>query len=179
MTVGVNSYGSAASVAALTPRFASNGSFDSSTRPTLGQVESWINMASATLNASLANVGFNVPVSQTDVKLSLDMIVVEVVADLVQAANSSGRFFTERALAAGVSPMRAVRKELDDWVSLMAPGLEGLGATRGKSALDRILFRDVDENGKDIIPIFQRDDYQDAAEEARKRVGNEWQEGAR
>ncbi len=85
--------------------------------------------------------------------------MVEVVADLCHAANSTGRFFTKAALERGVSPMRAIRKELAEWVEDQADGLELLGATRTRSLTAGILCRDTDEAGDATFPIFQRDGF--------------------
>ena len=150
MAIGANSYGTAADVAALVPRYTTAGAFGSATRPTLTQVEGWIDSASATLNVILARAGFSVPITQTDAKAACAALVVEVVAEMSHAANSAGRFFTDRALERGVSPMRVMRQEMADWVELQAPGLQALGATRTTSLLGGAAYND--EN----TPIFQR-----------------------
>lgn len=150
MAVGANSYGSAADVAALVPRYTSSGSFLTTTRPTLAQVESWIDSTSATLNVILARSGFAVPISQTDAKAACAAIVTEVVAELCHAANTTGRFFTDKALERGQSPMRVLRQEMADWVEMQAPGLESLGASRTTSLMGGAAYN------TDATPIFQR-----------------------
>jgi hypothetical protein len=160
MTVGTNSYGTAADVAAMTARYTSSGAFvDGTTRPTLTQVETWIDNASATLNVMLAKAGFSIPIIQTSAKAACAQIVVETVAELVHYANSAGRFYTERALERGVAPMRVLRQEMADWVESMAPGLEALGATRTQSFLEGILFKEFDGQGDSVEPIFQRNGF--------------------
>jgi hypothetical protein len=161
MAIGANSYGSTAGVAGLTQRYVDTSTklFTTGTRPTLATAENWIDSASATLNVALAAQGFSIPVTQADAKLSLDSIVNEVCSDLANASNSSGRFFTDRALTSGISPMRSVRKELMEWVEQNAAGLESLGATRSRSLLDGILVRDTDESGREVEPIFQRGNF--------------------
>lgn len=114
----------------MTPRWSPNGAFTTTTRPTLAQVEKWIDNASSTLNVMLANAGFTTPITQADAKAACGEIIVEVVADLVVNANSSGRFYTEKALAAGSSPMATLRKDMQDWVDSMASGLVTLGVSR-------------------------------------------------
>lgn len=156
MAIGANSYGSVAEVAALTARYLSGGTYTTTTRPTLAQVEKFIDNASATLNVMLANVGFSIPITQTDAKAACNEIVIEVVADLCHAANSTGRFFTDRALERGMNPMKAIREDIAAWVEMQAPGLEALGATRSSSLLNGIAFRDTDESGAETFPIFQR-----------------------
>jgi hypothetical protein len=161
MVIGAHSYGSTAGVAALTPRYVETITklFTTGTRPTLANVEAWIDSASATLNVALAAQGFTIPVAQADAKLSLDSLVNECISDLAHASNSSGRFFTDRAISAGVSPMRSVRKELQEWVEANAAGLESLGAARSRTLLDGILCKDTDENGNEVEPIFQRGNF--------------------
>jgi hypothetical protein len=130
MAPGANSYSTAASVAALSRRYTNAGTYDGTTNPTLTVVEGWIDSVSATLNAALAGAGFTIPVTQADAVLALAAVVAEAVSDLTHAANSAGRFFTERALERGVSPMRVVRQEMKDWVDENAAGLTALGAAR-------------------------------------------------
>jgi hypothetical protein len=162
MTPGANSYGTAAGVAALSRVWTNNGSYDANTNPTVTTVESWIDSVSAIMNTSLASEGFSIPVSQADSKLAITTFVEQAVADLCQAANSSGRFFTERALERGVSPMASIRKEIDDWVQLAAPGMEALGASRqNSSSRDAVAYRETDTAGNEVVPFFQRSDYGD------------------
>lgn len=63
MAVDSYAYGTAADVAAYVQHATNNGSFDTTTAPTLAQVESFINQRSAMLNACLAVEGYAVPIS--------------------------------------------------------------------------------------------------------------------
>ena len=157
MAIGANSYGTVAEVEALTRRWAGDTGYSVSTRPNLEQVEKFIDNASATLNVMLAKAGFAIPITDADAKAACGQIVVEVAVDLCHAANSTGRFFTERALERGVSPMKALRQDMAEWVEANAAGLELLGATRTYSALSGIAYRDSDNSGDATAPIFQRD----------------------
>lgn len=77
MTVGANSYGTVAEVEAFTKHLLDGAiGFDNSTRPTVSEVEKFIDRLSAILNSALAGVGFDIPVTQGDVKLALDDWVV-------------------------------------------------------------------------------------------------------
>lgn len=157
MAIGANSYGTVAEVEALTRRYLSpSGNYSLMSKPTLAQVEKFIDNASATLNVMLAKAGFAIPIVQADAKAACGELVVEVAVDLCHAVNSTGRFFTDKALERGVSPMKALREEMADWVQDNAPGLELLGATRTYSQLAGIGYRDTDESGDDTAPIFQR-----------------------
>lgn len=156
MTVGANSYGNADDVAALTRRFTANGSFTTSTIPTLAQVEGFLDTMSAWLNVCLARNGFKVPVTQADAKEVLAGMAVEAAGDLVQAANSSGRFFTEKALERGLDPLRILRRELSEAIDQQSVGFEALGAERTEGKLGSIAYRDSDEDGDEVQPLFQR-----------------------
>src|SRR4051794_40932041 len=103
MTVAANSYGTADDVVAFAKRFAddSTGVFTTTTRPTLGNVESWIDDVSATLNVLFAELDFTIPISQADCKLVVKHFVVTQVADLCNYANSTGRFFDNDKMTGG------------------------------------------------------------------------------
>lgn len=165
MAIGANSYGSVADVAALTRRFTNNGSFDTTTVPTLTQVERFIDVVSGSLNMALAGEGFTIPVSQADAKAALDGAVTEAVSDLVQAANSSGRFFTDKALERGVSPMRAVRREMSEWIEEQISGFAALGVSRVSGTTSGILSRDSDESGDAVAPLFERKAFGETSKE--------------
>lgn len=160
MAIGANSYGSVAEVASLVRRFTNNGSFDTSTIPTLAQVEKYIDQVSSLLNMALAGEGFTIPITQADAKTACDSMVMEIASELVKVANSTGRYFTDKALENGVSPMRAVRSEIYSWVVSQISGFAALGVSRGGSGSSSgILTRDSDEDGEAVEPIFQRKNF--------------------
>lgn len=157
MATGANSYGSAANVAALTPRFTNSGVFDTTTRPTIAQVETWIDQTSGTVNIMLAEMGFVIPVTQADAVLSLASLVTSSCADRALYANQTGRFFTDAALEHGISIDKTLRNEIAAWVEAHAGGIEALGATRtNASAGSEIAYREADNAGDDVTPLFQR-----------------------
>lgn len=157
MTIGANSYGSTAGVAAYTSAYTNSGAYDATTQPTLTQVEGWIDEVSGIANTALKSLGFAIPVTQADAKLALQGVVNQQVADLCHAAHSSGRFFSERALNSRLSSMGMIRNELVDFVQMNAAGWEALGAGRASSEKDEIGFRDTDNRGNKTFPLFQRD----------------------
>jgi hypothetical protein len=156
MTVGANSYGTAAKVAALTRRYTANGTYNTTTNPALATVEGWIDSVSAMLNTILAGAGFSIPIEQADAVLMLGEIVAGGVADLCHAANTTGRFYSEKMLDSGKAPLSILRAEMAAWVEEQADGLELLGAARTRSPAASILYRDTDEAGNATGPIFQR-----------------------
>lgn len=156
MPVSARSYGSAAGVASYVGVYTSAGSFSTATNPTLAHVESWIDQVSALLNTALAARGFTVPLTQPDVVLAAKSLVEQLVSDLAHAANSSGRFFSERFLERGVSHWYVIRQDISNWVEEYASGIEELGASRGAPTATEIGFRGTDNAGEATNPIFQR-----------------------
>jgi hypothetical protein len=156
MAVSVRSYGTAAGVAAYVGVFTASGVFSTATKPTLLQVESWIDQVSALLNTALAKRGFTVPITQADAVLAAKSLVEQLTSDLAQAANSSGRFFSERNLERGVSNWAIIRNDISNWVEEYASGLEELGVSRGAPTATEIGFRGSDNAGNEVTPIFQR-----------------------
>ncbi len=154
MAVGAKSYSAAADVAALTGKFTASGAFTASTNPTLTTVEKWIDRVSGILNVLLAEQGFVIPVTQADVKLVLEQYVVTQVADLVNYANSAGRFFQDKNLKTG--PWQAIQKEAAEFIAEHAEGLQKLGASRTTGGLDGLDFRESDDAGDPIEPMFSR-----------------------
>lgn len=146
-------------VASLTRRYTDNGAYSAATNPTTAQVEMWIDQVSGTINVLLAEKGFATPLTQADAVLTLQAIVTEAVADLAHAANSAGRFFTDRALASGKAPMAVIRMEMADWIQEHAEGLEAIGAGRNVATSGGIGYRDGDDNGNEVSPLFGRNTY--------------------
>jgi hypothetical protein len=159
MTTSQNAYGAVSDVEALTRVYTNAGRFDGTTIPTRPQVESMIDQVSSLVNISLAAQGFAVPVTQADAKRGIDSIVNQLVSDLPHAANTSGRFFSERALNGGLSVWAQIRKDIDDWVSMSATGLAALGAERVTESQMTVGFRNGNDDGEMVSPLFTRDQY--------------------
>lgn len=166
MSILDSSYATPEEVAALVPRYTNGGVFIAKgvtgvTRPTIEDVERYIDRVSALVNTYLAEEGFTVPVTQEIAKAALDELTSEAVVELCHIANSAGRFFTDRQLRKQ-SPLRVVREEIASWVAEHAAGLENLGAARGTSHAAQIAYRDTDESGDETFPIFQREAFGNA-----------------
>lgn len=155
MAINANSYGTAANVAAMVPRYASNGVFGSDTRPTLTQVETWINQTSSTVNVILSDLQFTIPITQADCVEMLASLVTSACADRAEYANRSGRFFTDTAIENGISIERTLRKEIADWLTAHADGMANLGAERDV---------DVGTDGSFSYTPIRSDGYHDYAE---------------
>lgn len=160
MTVGANSYGSALGVAAFVPRYASgsgdSATFTTSTKPTLTQVEGWIDSVSGLCNAMLAEAGFTIPVTDSDVVGSLALFVNEEVASLAEGVNGSGRFGPTSKVLGKRGRFALMLDDVKLFIEANKAGFERLGAARSYSATAGLAFRDTDERGNATSPIFQR-----------------------
>ena len=132
MAIGANSYGSAAGVAALAPLYATGTgqTFTTQTRPTLVQVEAFVDQVSGMVNSILAREGFEVPVAQADAKLSLDGFVNLEVAAYVEYANGAGPFVSDGTQLRASTPAMRVLRDAQEFIEANAVGLEALGVTR-------------------------------------------------
>lgn len=159
MALATNSYGDTGEIAALVPKFANtSGIFDTTTRPTLLQVESETDQVSAAVNMVLSEEGFSIPVTDTDAKLMLDGFVNKMVAEIVLGINGYGRFGPtgdKREGSRGKYLM--IMEDVEAFVGKHAVGMERLGATRTYSLLDSVAYRDTDQSGDETHPIFQRE----------------------
>lgn len=153
------SYGSVEGVAALTYRYTSAGAFDVTTNPTSATVTGWLAQISSMLNVTLATAGFSVPVTDPDATPALDGFVNALAADLTHAANATGRFYSERMIENGVSPIRVISNDIQAWVQANAAGLVAMGANRVTSKAGQIAYRNGDEAGNVVEPLFQRDTF--------------------
>ena len=146
MAINANSYGTVLQVAALAPLYATspNGTFSSSTRPTLTQVETFIDQVSATLNLLLAAQGFDIPVTQADAVMALAGFVVLEVVSLVEYANGAGPFIVEASQLRASTPSRIILKDAEAFIAAHAVGLEALGVTRSRSLAFGLDAEDID-----------------------------------
>lgn len=159
MAVGANSYCDAGLVASLVPRYADTSNvFTATTRPTITQVEKFIDEVSGILNSMLSSAGFQIPITQADVKLALSFFVSEEVAAICEGINGSGRF-GPTANSPGKSRFNEVMRDSAEFVKLNAIGFERLGATRVYSETAGIGFRENDNSGNPTFPLFQRNDF--------------------
>jgi len=124
------SYGSAAGVGALSALYSSSGTFTVSTTPTLAAVNNWLDEVSALLDTALEDEGFATPVTTAAIVKELDLLVNGITVDLVNYSHNAGRFYTEQALKAGVSPFMTIDKEVHEWVKRKSVGFEAQGLTK-------------------------------------------------
>lgn len=127
-------YGSESDVAALSATWTINGAFTTATNPKLAQVTAWLTDVSDLMDLALAQHRFTIPISTglanyAKITNILSNVVVPLVADLCHASNGSGRFFTQKAIEFGLSPMKVITKDINAWVEANADGLVALGLT--------------------------------------------------
>jgi hypothetical protein len=125
-------YGSTAGVAALSALWTdgTTGLFTTATRPTLAQVTTWLEEVSKLLDTALNDQGFDTPVTVSAVTGEFNLLVNGIVKDLCDYSHGAGRFFTEKALEAGINPFMTVDKELHEWVKRKVVGMEKQGVVR-------------------------------------------------
>jgi len=124
------SYGSAAGVGELSALWSDNGTFSVTTTPTLATVNTWLDEVSSMVDTALSDEGFTVPVTVAGVVKELDLLVNGVVKDLVDWSHGAGRFFSERAIEAGLSPFMTIDKEIHAWVQRKSVGFENQGVPK-------------------------------------------------
>lgn len=150
-------YGEPNDVGSLVPRWVNaSGYFDATTRPTLGQVQGWVNEVSELINVILSSYGFAIPVTQARAVLMLDMFVNQEVAAIVEGVNGSGRFGPTGKQVGKAGRFALVTKDVQEFIEAIAVGLEQMGVTRTYSLAANVGYRGTDEDGNDIAPLFQR-----------------------
>jgi hypothetical protein len=152
-------YGSANGVAALCKRWTNSGVFDNTSNPTLATVNEWLEQVSSMIDIALSTSGFTAPVTSASITPALNSFVNAMVTDLAGAANSSGRFYSDRMIDNGVSPLKVISKDIFGWIDVMSSGILALGAGQVISNAGRIAFRDGDDDGNQIDPLFGRDTF--------------------
>jgi hypothetical protein len=127
-------YGSESDVAALSATWTINGAFTAATNPKLAQVTAWLTDVSDLMDLALAQNRFTIPIdtglaNYAKITNILSNVVAPLVTDLCHASNGSGRFFTQKAIEFGLSPMKVITKDINAWVEANADGLVALGLT--------------------------------------------------
>jgi hypothetical protein len=151
-------YGTVEAVAALAQTWTKDGLWMDAigpvegTTPTLTQVVNWLNTVSSMLDLTLAGAGFTVPIVAVGALSSANMFVESIVADLCNAANSSGRFLNYRVLEHG--GVAIIYDQITKWVEKFADGLEAMGAIRTMiSNIAFIGFRSDDDEER-LFGVF-------------------------
>lgn len=153
-------YGEPNDVGSLVPRWVNtSGHFDATTRPTLGQVQGWVNEVSEMLNVILSAYGFTIPVTHSRALLMLNMFVNQEVAAICEGVNGSGRFGPTGKQVGKAGRFALMTKDVQEFIDAISIGLEQMGVPRTYSLASNIGYRGTDEDGNDIAPLFQRSDF--------------------
>ena len=157
----MSDYGTTGDVAGIAARYTDSvtGLFTARTNPTLTEVDNLLNRVSGFINICLKGMGFTTPVTSTytQTKEVLDGVAVDFVVQLVEGIRGTGRYAPTNKQLRGRNPLTVVYKEIKELLEPMAQGFEAEGVPRNDSPIDRLSFRELDENGNTIHPIFQRD----------------------
>lgn len=151
-------YGTVEGVGALVSRYSgTDKDFADTTRPAAGEVTTWIAEISSMVDVALAQAGFEVPITDSDITPMLDAFVNRTVADMVEGSRGFGRFGPDREGARrNQSPFSMIMDDVARFVARMAAGMEAMGGSRD-SEVSNVSFRQYDDEGEEVQPIFQRD----------------------
>jgi hypothetical protein len=99
---------------------------NTASNPSLTEVEDWLDQVSAQFNIALGSHAFVPPIDPVispNAYKAVSQYVVQLVADLCAFKNSSGRYFTEKLMERGITPMAAILKDMNNWIEMNADGL--------------------------------------------------------
>lgn len=157
MFFDIMSYGSTSEVANLTPRYVNgSGVFDTTTRPALATVTTWLTQLSGMIDSMMAKNGFATPVTNATVKAALDLFVDQEAAALAEGVNGSGRFGPSTGKGGGRGRFALMLDDIATFIDAYAFGFEQAGATRSLNIGAQIGYRGTDDAGNEVDPIFQR-----------------------
>jgi hypothetical protein len=169
MAIGNNSYGDTGEIASMVPKYVnedSPGVFDTTTRPTLLQIESFTDQVSGIVNGMLAKYGFTIPVSDTDSKLALDLFVNMEVASLSEGVNGLGKFGPSTKKGGGKGRWAVLYEDVAEYIRVFASGFEAMGATRsGATTLTGLGYMETDNEGDAVFPIRTRQEFDNTFKE--------------
>lgn len=138
-------YGTVAGVASLAKMWTDNGQFidpdiygDGATRPTNTEVEAWLTELSNMFDLILAGYGFVVPVTQATAASAIGGMIQTWTSDLVHSANSSGRFWTEKAKER--TALQQIYDDMNTWAGLNNEGLAASGVPTNPDVQGKNMF---------------------------------------
>jgi len=104
------------------------------THPSLTQITSWLTTVSRLMDLALAQNWFDIPIdtTKTEAISTIAGQVVQVVADMGDDANSTGRFTYGRYAKSGRSNTDIISDEFTLWVKSNEAGLIAMGLTQNK-----------------------------------------------
>lgn len=143
MPLNGNSYSSVAEVLALTRLYLGGQStFNSTTRPTLTEVESFIDDVSGELNLALGNAGFTIPITQNDAKSACDNWVKVKAAAFVEASRPTAAFGKDTNPRASL--LAKMNASAAAWVKENMKGFAVLGVPQVGDDSNALIFTALD-----------------------------------
>ena len=164
MALDASSYSSVADVLALTRHFLDGANtFDDATRPTLTEVEGFIDDVSADLNDAIRACGLAIPISAAGPKRSCDLWVRTKAAAFVELTSRSAGFdgsetsrHRELYDLMGADAFEWVEKRCQSWVDQGATQTDETSAAFTYTALKKHSERSDPDNTTREQPMFRR-----------------------
>lgn len=158
MAISANSYGTVAEVLAYVRHLLTDGAttFSVSTRPTLEEVERFIDRRSARINAVLARAGYRVPVGspQTAIDVLADIAVKGAAGDAELTMRHSGM----RAEGENDREYEFLKEFQEGLAWIAGPDFAALGAPQDNpsSSIAGAKFGGMTRGGQALRPVFGR-----------------------
>ncbi len=164
MAIEASSYSSVADVLALTRHFLDGEStFDEASRPSLSEVEAFIDDISSDLNDAIRACGFSIPVSVASPKRSCDLWVRTRAAAMVElTARSTGFDGSEDSRykslweLLGDDPFEWVQKRKTSWADQGVPVADDASAALTFTAMNKHGERTDPDSTVREQPMFRR-----------------------
>jgi len=140
MTIRADSYSSAEEVTAVTRHLLDGAeSFNSGTRPTLAELEKFIDRSSGVLNMALLGAGFTpaAVIANSTAKLAGDEWVTVHAAQWAEVTQRGAGWSDEQNQRLG---QQAMMKDAAEYVAMIKPGLKEAGITTGKPSYEGLTF---------------------------------------
>jgi len=168
MSIRADSYSSTSEVKAFTKHLL-NGqtAFNSTTRPTVTEVEKFIDRASGLLNVALGGVGLTTPITNSTAKLACDDWVTDQATAYVELTQRGAGFDGTENTRPG--SFLALHEAAVSFAEMMALGFKRLGVTQSDKASDGLQFtgldaksqRDDPDDSTLRQPLFERGQFDD------------------
>ena len=140
MTIRSDSYSSTAEVTAVTRHLLDGESgFNSITRPTITELEKFIDRSSGVLNMAFLGAGFTPAdiIANSTAKLSGDEWVTVHAAQWAEITQRGAGWSDEQNQRLG---QQAMMKDAAEYVAMVMPGLKEAGITTGKPSYQGLTF---------------------------------------
>ena len=144
MTLLTDSYGTVAEVLAFTMHLMDGESnFNSTTSPTITEVEKFIDRSSAYVNISLQASGLSTPVTNTTAVLMLDDWVVSKASKMVELTQRGAGY--SEGEESRTATFRAIGKDAAEFVADNLLGFKRIGVTVGHALSEGLAFTGLDD----------------------------------